>query len=197
MIAQVTTELDRAVDALRQGAVIICPSEGVYGLSCDATNEKAIRRIIALKKRDTAKGLIMVDCKRDFLNQHLDLERINSQDLALMEANWPGPHTFVVPVNQEFKSSAVRDNHTLAFRVTAFAPLAKLCEKLGKPLISTSANISGQSAVSTLDDLDLNVIIGVDLVIALECGGQLLPSSIYDTLTHTLIRQGPGFKEEI
>lgn len=197
MTAQFTTELDRAVEALRQGAVIVCPSEGVYGLSCDATNEEAIKRIIELKKRDTAKGLIMVDYKRDFLNQHLDLTRISSRDLSLMEANWPGPHTFVVPIKNEFKSLAIREDHSLAFRVTAFAPLAKLCEKLGKPLISTSANISGQRAVSNLDDLDLSMIIGTDLVIAFECGGQILPSSIYDTLTHTLIRQGPGFKENV
>ncbi len=197
MTAQFTTELDRAACALREGAVIVCPSEGVYGLSCDATNEEAIAKIIALKRRDSAKGLIMVDCNRNFLNAHLDTERLNPKALALMEHNWPGPHTFVVPVLESFKSKAIRDDHTLAFRVTAFAPLAALCKKLGRPLISTSANISGQRAVSTLDDLDISIIIGADYVVAFECGGQSQPTSIYDTLTSTLIRQGPGFKENL
>lgn len=197
MIAQFTYELDRVAKALRQGAVIVCPSEGVYGLSCDASNEEAIKRIIALKRRDSAKGLIMVDANRNFVDEHIDLSRIDKKSLDLMDKNWPGPHTFVLPCFENFKSSAVRDNHTFAFRVTAFKPLADLCLKLGSPLISTSANISGQNAVSSIDDLDVNILIGVDYVVSYECGGQKDPTSIYDSITHTLIRKGPHFKETL
>ncbi len=195
MATPYTKDLDYASSVLNAGGIIVCPSEGVYGLSCDVNNQKAIERIIRLKKRDSAKGLILVDGNDKFLKEHADFTKLSKRALYLMNLNWPGPHTFIVPSVKFFNSYAVRSDHTMAFRISSFSAFVNLCDSLGRPLISTSANISGQNAVSELSLLDPEIIAGVDLVLDLPCGGQFAPTSIYDCILERLIRTGPGFKE--
>ena len=120
---------------------------------------------------------------------------VNGKACQLMSSMWPGPHTFILPMNDDFHSIALKDNHTVAVRITAFETLANLCKESGVPLVSTSANISGHEATSEISLLDKKLLDRVQLVLDLPCGGQNAPTSIYDTLTHTLVRKGPGWKE--
>ena len=195
MSAIITSSIEEAAKVITQGGVIICPSEGVYGLSCSLLDENAIKRVIKIKRRDIRKGLILVDHNLNTLEPYLDSNLIDKASFALMNKMWPGPHTFVVPTKDNFKSTALRDNHTVAIRITGFKPLATLCNLAKVPLISTSANISGQEATSDIDKLNPILLEEVDLVLNLPCGGLSSPTSIYDTLSHTLVREGPEWNE--
>lgn len=195
MATPYTKDLDYAARVLKSGGIIVCPAEGVFGLSCDVDNQDAIERIISLKKRDSAKGLILVDGDDAFFKDHTDFNKLSKNALNLMSLNWPGPHTFIVPSKSSFSSPAVRPDHTMAFRISSFPTFIKLCKSLGRPLISTSANISGCEAVSDISLLDPKIVNGVDLVLDLPCGGQSAPTSIYDCILERLLRNGPGFKE--
>ncbi|MGN0903313.1 MAG: L-threonylcarbamoyladenylate synthase [Succinivibrio sp.] len=195
MSAVFTRSLEEASATLKKGGVIVCPSEGVYGISCSLECEDAIARIIDIKKRDMSKGLIIVADNLSHLLSRLDGSYLTQKTLDLMARHWPGPHTFVLRASKNFQSRAVRPDHTVAVRVTAFEPLSQLCSLSSSPLISTSANISGKNAVTSIEMLDEEIVANVDLVLDLPCGGQSEPTSIYDTLTGTLVRSGPFWKE--
>ena len=172
MSAKVTNSIKDAALVIQQGGVVICPSEGVYGISCSLFNEDAIKRVIKIKERDIAKGLIIVDSSLDTLKTYLDEKRVDDKSKALLKKYWPGPHTFVLPVVKTFNSTALRENHTVAIRITANEYLSALCTMAKTPMISTSANISGLSATSSLDNLDKRLYQRVDLILDLPCGGQ-------------------------
>lgn len=192
-----TDSIEQAASVIASGGVIVCPSEGVYGISCSVFNEAAVKRIIAVKHRSSTKGLIIVDSSLEYLREYLDESRVDARAMALMDGMWPGPHTFVVPVVDEFKNAAVRDDHTAGVRISAFRPFAVICSKAKTPIVSTSANISGENATSDLESIDPRITDNVDLVLTLPCGGLSASTSIYNTLTHTLIRQGPMWDEKI
>lgn len=195
MTAIFSKSITKAAEIIKAGGLVICPSEGVYGISCSVFNETAVKKVIAAKERDVSKGLIIVDSSLSSLSKYIDDNRIDATSRNLITSMWPGPHTFVLPMNDDFHSIALKDNHTVAVRITLFETLAKLCIECECPLISTSANISGQPATCDVSLLDKKLLERVDLVLDLPCGGQNEPTSIYDTLTHTLVRKGPGWKE--
>lgn len=192
-----TDSIEQAASVIASGGVIVCPSEGVYGISCSVFNEAAVKRIIAVKHRSSTKGLIIVDSSLEYLREYLDESRVDARAMALMDGMWPGPHTFVVPVVDEFKNAAVRDDHTAGVRISAFRPFAEICSKAKTPIVSTSANISGENATSDLESIDPRITDNVDLVLTLPCGGLSASTSIYNILTHTLIRQGPMWDEKL
>lgn len=195
MRAVFSKSITKAAEVIKSGGLVICPSEGVYGISCSVFNEDAVKKVIAVKERDVSKGLIIVDSSLSLLSRYIDDKRVDDSAYKLMSSMWPGPHTFILPMNDDFHSIALKDNHTVAVRITAFETLANLCKESGVPLVSTSANISGHEATSEISLLDKKLLDRVQLVLDLPCGGQNAPTSIYDTLTHTLVRKGPGWKE--
>ena len=128
--------------ALKKGAVLILPTDTVYGLICDATNKKAVKKIYKIKERPISKPLpIFV---KDLLTAKniatIDLE----QEKTLLE-KWPGRYTFVLNRNKKFKIYGV-EKETIALRIPDYKFLNVLLEKIGRPLAQTSANISGKPA---------------------------------------------------
>ena len=193
--AFISKSISEAAAVIAQGGVVVCPSEGVLGISCSLYDESAIERVIRIKERDSGKGLIIVDCSLENLFANIDFAKIDEHSKKLMDRMWPGPHTFVLPVKESFNSRALRPDHSAAIRITSFETLAALCRKSGTPLISTSANISGRRAHTLLKHLDIELFDRVDLILDLPCGGQSQPTSIYDTISHSLVREGPFWSD--
>ena len=79
-----TDSIEQAASVIASGGVIVCPSEGVYGISCSVFNEAAVKRIIAIKHRSSAKGLIIVDSSLEYLREYLDESRVDDRAMALM-----------------------------------------------------------------------------------------------------------------
>lgn len=191
----ITASYDRVAEVIREGGVALCPTEGVYGLSCDIHNDVAVRKIIAIKRRSDAKGLITVADSFDRVADLVDASSLSEKTKTLLHRLWPGPFTFIMPVACDFSRSLMGAHRSLAVRVTDFEPMRSICALAQTAVVSTSANISGQSAVNSFADLNEEILTLVDIALNLPCGGLKAPTTIYDTITGSLIRKGPGWED--
>lgn len=132
-------------EALKQGAVVIFPTETSYGMGCDAANQEAVDRIFLIKNRPRELPLLVIvptiAKAKECIEWNSEIER-----LALKF--WPGALTVVGKcVNKKMAKGVISKNNTLAVRVTASPWLNDLCARLGSPLVATSANLSGQEEI--------------------------------------------------
>ena len=134
--------LCKAVSALRTGGVISYPTEAVFGLGCDPRNEAALSRIISIKGRAAHKGFILIAASLDQLLPFL--APVQPEWQARFDAVWPGPVTMVVPCASGCSDLLSGGRETLAVRVSDHPLVRALCERFGGPIVSTSANRSGQ-----------------------------------------------------
>lgn len=179
-------ELDEAVRALRNGGVIACPTEGVWGLSCDPDNDEALAQLMRLKARDPAKGVILVAASISQFQPWL--VQLPLALHAPLIASWPGPNTWLVPDNGR-SHGLVRGAHSkVALRVTDHPLMQALCEAFGGPLVSTSANVAGDPPATSADDV--RAVFGDQLgaIISGELGGNARPSTIRDLVSGSVIR---------
>ncbi|WP_410016715.1 L-threonylcarbamoyladenylate synthase type 1 TsaC [Sodalis sp. C49] len=177
------------VDTLRQGRIVAYPTEAVFGLGCDPDNESAVQALLALKQRPWTKGLILIAANYQQLLPYIDETALTPQQRERVFARWPGPVTWVMPARPETPRWLTGRFSTLAVRVTAYEPVRRLCLAFGKPLVSTSANVTGQppgrTPAEVRQQLGNNFPVMEDRV-----EGRLNPSEIRDALTGSLIRQG-------
>lgn len=192
------SDLEKAASCIRAGGVAICPAEGVYGISCLAGDDKAVRRVIAMKERDSSKGLITVASSEGQLEGLWDREAVPQKARSLMDRLWPGPFTFVVPCAPELSGSALTGGRgTIAVRLTAFKTLQDLCTLCSSALVTTSANLSGMEAVSDFSLISPIILKRADVALDLPCQGLGGASSVYDATAGALLRRGPQWPEDL
>lgn len=178
-----------AVEVLNNENVIAYPTEAVFGVGCDPDSEAAVNRLLALKQRPVDKGLILIAANFEQLKPYIDDTMLNEAQRAAVFARWPGPVTFVFPALATTPRWLTGRFDSLAVRVTDHPLVVALCEAYGKPLVSTSANLSGLPPCRTTEEVraqfgaDFPVVVG-------DTGGRLNPSEIRDALTGELFRQG-------
>jgi L-threonylcarbamoyladenylate synthase len=131
---------------LKRGGVIAYPTESCYGLGCDPMNRRAVGKILHLKGRGAAKGLILIAANRRQLRPYANRSAIES---AWQKGRWPGPVTWVLPAAKTCPEWLVGDRDTVAVRITAHPEAAELCRQAGGALVSTSANKSGGRPAKT------------------------------------------------
>jgi L-threonylcarbamoyladenylate synthase len=124
-----------------EGEVIACPTEAVWGLSCDPCNQQAVEYLLALKDRPVSKGLILV--AHDMGQLQFLLKDLSRQQLDTLSATWPGPATWLVPHGGRVPNWICGDHDTVALRVSDHPVVSALCAAWGGPLVSTSANPAG------------------------------------------------------
>jgi len=134
------TALKQAIEVLKAGGVIVFPTETSYGLGCDATNAKAVRLVFELKGRPEGKGTPLIV---DSLATAEKWGVFSGSAKKLAKMHWPGPLTLVVPVKGKIVSDVLQDK-TVALRVSSHSIARALAKGLGKPLVATSANLSGR-----------------------------------------------------
>lgn len=182
------TDLARAVAALRRGGVVACPTEAVWGLGCDPFDQAAVSRLLAIKRRDVAKGLILVAADAAQLDGLVDWMALPGENRASVLASWPGPHTWVLPALPAVPRWITGDHDSVAIRVSAHPLLAALCRGFGSPLVSTSANAAGEPPARTLDALAPALLAAVDAVVAGATGGLERPTAIRDARSGVALR---------
>ncbi len=176
----------RALESLLAGGVIACPTEAVWGLSCDPDNPDAVERLLALKSRPVEKGLILVAGDINHLDGLLaDLSEAQRQKLAM---SWPGPNTWLVPHRNRVPDWVCGEHDSVAVRVTAHPLLVSLCNAWGGPIVSTSANPSGCRA--PVEAFQVRRYFGdrLDYLLPGTVGGADRPSVIRDLSTDRVIR---------
>ncbi|WP_132923627.1 Sua5/YciO/YrdC/YwlC family protein [Sodalis ligni] len=183
------SDLSELVNKLGRDQVVAYPTEAVYGLGCDPDSETAVRALLALKLRPWTKGLILVAAEYRQLLPYIDDSALTHPQMERIMSNWPGPVTWVMPARPETSRYLTGQFSTLAVRVSAFEPVRRLCLAFGKPLVSTSANLSGREPARTAAEVRLQFGNDFPLMDG-NVEGRLNPSEIRDALTGTLIRQG-------
>lgn len=156
------SDMAKALEVLKQGGIILYPTDTVWGIGCDATNEDAIKRIYALKQRADAKSMLML------VGSEVELERTVEEvpDAAwmLIEAA-VNPLTIIYDKPKGIAANILAEDGSVGIRITDELFSRDLCRRLRKPLVSTSANISGKKTPKTFQEIDKDIIEGVDYVV--------------------------------
>jgi|AntDeeMinimDraft_5_1070356.scaffolds.fasta_scaffold04759_3 L-threonylcarbamoyladenylate synthase len=182
--------LENAVHALRDGQVIACPTEAVWGLSCDPHNAAALTRLVRMKAREPAKGVIVVAASIAQLEPWL--KGLPYALYAPLLASWPGPVTWLVPDNGTAHVLVRGDHACVALRVTDHPGMQALCQAFGGPLVSTSANRAGEPPA--MSATEARAIFGAEsggelgAIVAGELGGRTRPSQIRDLASGRVLR---------
>lgn len=181
-------QLRTAVRLLRAGDVLAYPTEAVFGLGCDPLNEAAVQRVLAIKGRPVAKGLILIAA--DFADLEPFVKPLTAEQQARLNATWPGPVTWLLPVRPTTPAWLRGRHDTLAVRVTAHPVAAALCAAWGGALVSTSANLSGQPPARSALAVRRRLGRRVDRVVPGAVGGAARPSEIRDLRSGRVVRPG-------
>lgn len=155
-------DIDHCLDCLRKGELILYPTDTVWGIGCDATNAAAVEKVYALKKRvDTMAMIILVD-KESMILAHVD-----QKDLTIFDyiKGIHKPTTVIYQKGKQLAENAMGKDGTIAIRVTNEIFSKSLIEQFGKPIVSTSANISGFPTPLKFSDISLDIIEGVSYVV--------------------------------
>ncbi|EGU33094.1 L-threonylcarbamoyladenylate synthase [Vibrio scophthalmi] len=181
---------EQALTALQQGEVIAYPTEGVFGVGCDPDNPQAIQKLLTLKQRPVEKGLILIAANYQQLVPYIDESQLTEQQLQTVQATWPGPYTWIMPISDKVSDWVSGQFDSIAVRVTDHPLVQQMCLAFGKPITSTSANLSGLAPCMTTEEVEQQL--GDQLVAILRgtTGGRDKPSEIRDAKTLQVLRQG-------
>lgn len=178
--------IKHAVDALRTGQLIAYPTEAVFGFGCDPFNVDAVSRLLHLKHRSIEQGFILVAA-----NWHQVEPLVNAIGPDLLTRvfdTWPGPTTWVFPASPVVPHW-IRGNHkTIAIRVSAEPIIQALCEGFDAPIISTSANVSGDPPSRELLTLTMRFADKIDVIVPGKVGHLHKPTQIRDAITGEVLR---------
>lgn len=182
-------QIQKALEVLRQGGVILYPTDTVWGIGCDATDPAAVAKVYALKKREDSKSLVLLASDMDMICRYV--KEVPEMAIQLVEVN-DRPMTIIYPgaVAGERGSdkacrhclayNTVAEDGTVGIRVPMMDFCRELVAKLGRPIVSTSANISGEPAPKKFAEISEDIRSAVDHIVdpSLEKGATGQSSSI-------------------
>lgn len=155
-------EVDEAVRILREGGVILYPTDTVWGLGCDATNADAVERIYRLKKSENKKSMLVLCASPDMVVRYVD--RAPGIAFEVMEMA-TSPLTLILPGAVGVAANLIPDEGTLGVRVPDHEFCRRMLAALRRPVVSTSANVSGEATPARLQEVTQQIIDGVDFVV--------------------------------
>ncbi len=180
-------QVTRAANSLLNGEVLAYPTEAVWGLGCDPENEAATMRLLQIKERPVARGLILVAGSTDQIEDLL--EPLTPAQRKQMLASWPGPNTWLIPDYNQLIPDWIKGEHdSVAVRVSAHPLVVALCLRFGGPLVSTSANKAGQRPAKTALQVVKHLGREIDGVLHGKLGTGKKPSRIIDLLSGQTLR---------
>jgi len=157
-------EIKKAVEVLKSGGVIVYPTDTIWGIGCDATNSKAIKKIHDIKRRVEEKTMIILVSHSDEIANYVSHVPDAAYDLI---DTWQKPLTIVYKGAKNLAQNLVRDNDTVAIRVSKDDFSQKLIKAFGKAIVSTSANESGNPSPIFYKDIDNYILENADYVVGL------------------------------
>lgn len=158
-------EVAKALKVIQDGGIILYPTDTIWGIGCDATNTEAVKKIFALKQRDEAKSMIILLDTDAKLGSYVGEVPDIAYDLIEFAEN---PLTLVMPGARNISPALIAEDGSVGIRVAKHDFCQQLIQRLRKPLVSTSANISGQPSPQNFSQVSDDIINGVDYVVDLE-----------------------------
>ena len=173
-MSDINTEVHNAYEVIKNGGIILYPTDTVWGIGCDASNADAVAKIYALKQRDDSKSMIvLMNGEKMMYNvfkeipdlawEIWDLSNPSDTELEKQKAT-----TLILDNPRNVAPNIIADDNTLGVRLVKEPFCFKLMERMKRPLVSTSANISGMFAPKTFKEITPEIIKGVDYVVNLH-----------------------------
>lgn len=158
-------EVNKALKVIQDGGIILYPTDTIWGIGCDATNTEAVKKIYALKQREESKSMIILLDNDNKLQSYVqDVPEIAYNLIEYAE----NPLTLVMPGAKNISPALIAADGSVGVRVAKHDFCEQLIQRLRKPLVSTSANISGQPSPAVFTEVSDEIIQGVDYVVDLE-----------------------------
>lgn len=158
-------EVAKALKVVQDGGIILYPTDTIWGIGCDATNTEAVKKIYALKQRDEAKSMIILLDSDNKLESYIREVPSIAYDLIDYAEN---PLTLVMPGAKNISPALIAADGSIGVRIVKHQFCEQLIQRLRKPLVSTSANISGRPSPQYFSQVDEQIIDGVDYVVDME-----------------------------
>lgn len=178
------------VAALGAGEVIAYPTESVFGLGCDPDNIEAIKKLLEIKQREKSKGLILIASTIEQLIPYVNFESLSLEVQNKILHTWPGPVTWLIPSRFSVSNWLKGQFDTVAVRISSHPDVQTLCQKYGKPITSTSANLSGLPPCRSFSEVEAQFGEQVPYILQGHVGERANPSEIRDAITGDIIRLG-------
>jgi L-threonylcarbamoyladenylate synthase len=164
-MSDINTEVHNSYEILKEGGIILYPTDTVWGIGCDATNADAVAKIYALKQRDDSKSMIvLMNGEKMMYNVFKEIPDVAWEIWDLSEK----PTTLILDNPRNVAPNIIAEDKTLGVRIIKEPFCFKLLERMKRPLVSTSANISGMFAPKTFKEISPEIIKGVDYVVNLQ-----------------------------
>jgi L-threonylcarbamoyladenylate synthase len=161
----ITQEIHNAYEVIKEGGIILYPTDTVWGIGCDATNPEAVAKIYKLKQRAESQSMIcLMNGEKMMYNVFKEIPEVAWQIMDLSE----NPTTLILDNPRNVAPNLIAADKTLAIRIVKDPFCFKLLERMKKPLVSTSANISGQPTPKSFKEISPMIIKGVDYVVNLQ-----------------------------
>ena len=148
--------IDKIVKEIKQGNLVIIPTDTVYGISVDMTNEKAIKKVYEAKNRDKSKPLILLVSSVDMLRKYT--EKLNQLEEEIIKKYLPGKLTLLLHKNNKVSDEITSGSNLVGIRIPDNKELIKIIDKIGNPIISTSANISGKTTITNPKEIEKEML---------------------------------------
>ncbi|HLU86906.1 MAG TPA: L-threonylcarbamoyladenylate synthase [Taishania sp.] len=168
------TNYPEIIEQLKNGATLLYPTDTIWGLGCDATNEEACQKILQIKHRPANKSFVLLVDGFPMLERYIPEFNEICYDLADLATR---PLTIIYPNAQKLAPSVVAEDGSVAIRITTDPTCLKLIRGLKKPLVSTSANISGDESPTCFDDIHPSIKSSVDTIVMERLNEKMLKAS--------------------
>ena len=157
-----TNDIEKCLATLKKAGTILYPTDTIWGIGCDATNAKAVAKIYALKKRDEKKSMIILMAHENDIKNYA---KQPDEKIKNLIANTERPLTIIYPAAKNLAANLINEDGTIAIRVVKDAFCEYLIKALGRPIVSTSANISGEETAKHFGEISTQIKNGVDYIV--------------------------------
>ena len=155
-------DIKKALEVLKAGGVILYPTDTIWGIGCDATNEKAVERIYKIKKREDSKSMLVLMENPALLERYVDEVPEIAWDLVEVATT---PLTVIYPSAKNLAKNLIAEDGSIGIRFTKEAFTSQLLHRFRRPLVSTSANISGEKSPAFFDEISEEIKSQVDFIV--------------------------------
>ena len=181
-------DLKKAVEVLKSGGIILYPTDTIWGIGCDATNAEAVKRIYDIKKREDSKSILILMENPALLNRYVDEVPEVAWDLVELSTT---PLTVIYPGAKNLAANLIAEDGSIGIRFTKEEFTRQLLQRFRRPIVSTSANISGEKSPTFFDEISEEIKESVDYIVEYRQEDRMpsQPSSV--------IKLGPGGQIDI
>ena len=181
-------DIKRALEVLKSGGIILYPTDTIWGIGCDATNPEAVKRVYEIKKREDSKSMLVLMENPALLERYVDDVPEVAWDLVEITIT---PLTIIYPNAKNLAKNLVAEDGSIGIRFTKEEFTTRLLQRFRRPLVSTSANISGEKSPAFFDEISEEIKSQVDYIV------EYRQDDIAPAQPSSIIKLGPGGQIDI